>query len=109
MTGGERRVMPLTKAYRSPTLLKSAQDQPCMACGRRDGTTVAAHANRVSLGKGTGIKVPDYYVAFLCGLCHAIYDGRSGHLTKEEKDEFWTAAYLRTVAYWFTEGIVTVC
>lgn len=49
-------------SFRSKKLLDSARDQPCVLCGSK-GTTVAAHANSVALGKGVGIKAPDYYTA----------------------------------------------
>ena len=94
-------------SFRSPKLLASAEGQPCVICGQR-GTTVAAHANRVSLGKGVGIKCPDMYVADLCVTCHAFVDGRSGKLTKAEKWDMWVTAYLRTVKRWFDEGVVVV-
>lgn len=94
-------------SYRSPKLLKSAQGQACQYCESR-GTTVSCHANRVALGKGTGIKAPDFYVAWLCQDCHSLYDGRTGRLTKAECDELWTRAYLRTVREWFEQGIVVV-
>lgn len=93
--------------FRSKKLLDSAKGTACMWCGEV-GTTVSAHANSVALGKGTGIKVPDYYTARLCDVCHALYDGRLGKLTKEAKEEMWTKAYLRTVARWFLEGVIVV-
>lgn len=93
--------------FRSKTLLESAEGQRCMICGAT-GTTVAAHANSVALGKGTGIKAPDFYTAWLCDVCHALVDGRLGKLTKAEKWDMWVTAYLRTVAQWFKEGIVVV-
>lgn len=94
--------------FRSPKLLQSAEGQPCMICGVNDGSTVAAHANRVSLGKGVGIKAPDYYTAWMCAVCHALADGRLGKLTKEEKWEMWVTAYLRTVKRWFEQGVVVI-
>jgi len=94
--------------FRSPKLLRSAEGQPCTICGVNDGTTVAAHANSVELGKGVGIKVPDFYTAILCSVCHALLDGRIGKLTKDEKWEMWVTAYLRTVKRWFTDGVVVV-
>lgn len=78
-----------------------------MYCGE-SGDTVSAHANSITLGKGTGIKVPDYYTARLCHVCHALYDGRLGKLTKQAKEDMWMRAYLRTVAEWFKEGTVRV-
>lgn len=94
-------------SYRSPKLLKAARDQACAICGSV-GTTVAAHANSVALGKGTGIKAPDFYHAHLCQHHHDLYDGRKGTLTKAEKEAMWVTAYLRTVKRWFEQGIVTV-
>lgn len=94
-------------SYRSKKLLDSAEGQSCTICGSV-GTTVSAHANSVALGKGTGIKAPDFYVAHLCQVCHDSYDGRRGKLTKQEKEELWTTAFLRTVKRWFDQGIVKV-
>jgi len=93
--------------FRSQKLIDSAEDKPCAICGAV-GTTIAAHANSVALGKGTGIKVPDYYTAWLCDVCHAMVDGRLGKLTKAEKWDMWVTAYLRTISRWFQEGIVCV-
>lgn len=94
-------------SYRSKKLRQAAEDAPCMSCGAY-GTTVAAHANSVALGKGTGIKAPDFYVAYLCRICHDLYDGRIGTLDKHEKEALWIKAYLRTVKYWFEHEIVVV-
>jgi hypothetical protein len=94
-------------SFRSPKLLKSANGQPCVLCGAT-GSTVAAHANSVALGKGTGIKAPDFYTAFVCGHHHSLIDGREGRLSKEEKQELWMSAYLKTVALWFDSHIVVV-
>lgn len=94
-------------SYRSQKLLDAARDQACVICGSV-GTTVPAHANSVALGKGTGIKAPDFYHAHMCSVCHDLYDGRRGTLTKEEKDGMWMTAYLRTVKRWFEQGIVKV-
>ena len=93
--------------FRSRPLLNSAKDQPCVICGST-GTTIAAHANSVALGKGTGIKAPDYYTAHLCQYHHDLVDGRAGKLSKQEKEELWNSAFLRTVKRWFDQGIVTV-
>lgn len=94
--------------FRSPKLLRSAEGQPCANCGVNDGTTVAAHLNSVAHGKGVGIKCPDFLACDLCQVCHALYDGRLGKLTKEEQWELWVRAYLKTVKRWFTEGVVVV-
>lgn len=94
-------------SYLSKKLLASAEGQACTICGSV-GTTVACHANSVALGKGTGIKVPDYYTAHLCQVCHDLYDGRRGNLTKAEKEDMWQLAFIRTVKRWFDQGIVEV-
>jgi len=91
--------------FRSPKLLKDAQDRPCVICGSV-GTTVAAHSNSLAHGHGIGHKAPDFMVAYLCIGCHDIVDGRAGGLTKEAKREMWLSAWLRTVSIWFEEGIV---
>lgn len=93
--------------FRSKKLLDSAAGRSCVICGSL-GTTVAAHANSVALGKGTGIKAPDFFAVHLCTVCHSLYDGRIGKLTKREKEDLWHTAFVRTVARWFNEDIVTV-
>lgn len=95
-------------SFRSQALLQSANGQPCAYCGDERGTTVAAHLNSVAHGKGVGMKCHDYLVADLCDVCHALYDGRLGKLTKAEKQAMWMTAYLRTVRRWFLEGVVRV-
>ena len=96
-----------TTTFRSKKLLDSAKGQQCVTCGST-GTTVAAHANSVALGKGVGIKAPDYFTVHFCLECHALYDGRIGKLTHGEKEYMWLLAYVRTVQRWFEQEIVVV-
>ena len=91
--------------FRSKKLLKAANGRPCVLCGSV-GTTVAAHSNSLSHGRGIGHKSPDYFVAYVCQGCHDEIDGRAGALSKDEKRERWLSAFLRTVAVWFEEGVV---
>ena len=91
--------------YRSPKLLKAAQDRPCVLCNSY-GTTVAAHSNSLAHGRGFAHKAPDYFSAYVCQRCHDEIDGRAGGLTKEEKRDKWLSAWVRTVSIWFEEGIV---
>jgi hypothetical protein len=91
--------------FRSPKLLKAAQDRPCVLCGHV-GSTVAAHSNSLAHGRGFGHKSPDYYIAYVCQGCHDEIDGRRGGLTKDEKREKWLSAFIRTVAIWFEEGLI---
>ena len=93
--------------YRNKKLLDAANGVPCMRC-YSTGTTVACHSNSLEHGRGYGHKAPDYFVAYLCQECHSRVDGRMGAHTKEEKREMWARAWMRTVAYWFENGIVRV-
>lgn len=94
-------------SYRSRKLLDAARGQSCVLCGAV-GTTVACHANSVALGKGTGIKAPDYFTAHFCQGCHDLYDGRKGKLTKEEKRDMWITGFIWTIKRLFDQGIVVV-
>jgi len=91
--------------FRCSKLKKAANGLPCVLC-RSTGTTVAAHSNSLEHGRGMGHKAPDYYIAYLCQVCHDRVDGRAGGLSKEEKRQLWTTAFIRTVAVWFERGIV---
>lgn len=93
--------------FRSKKLLDSARDLPCVECGDF-GTTVACHANSVALGKGTGIKAPDWTAVHFCQRCHSLYDGRDGRLTKEEKGQMWMRGFVKTIARLFELKIVVV-
>jgi len=94
-------------SWRSKKLLASAEGRSCIRCGSV-GTTVACHANSVALGKGTGIKAPDFYSVHFCAACHDLYDGRRGNLTREQKQEMFTSAFFSQVARWFEQDIVAV-
>lgn len=92
--------------YRSKKLLDSAEGQACVICDSI-GTTVAAHANSVALGKGTGIKCPDFYTCHVCERHHAMIDGRiKVELPYRDAFDLWTWAFIKTVARWFDQGIV---
>lgn len=94
-------------SWRSPKLLRKAEGQACTLCGAR-GTTVCAHANSVALGKGTGIKAPDYYTAWVCVRCHNQIDGRTGALTKDERQNLWQLGFVRTIGQLFEQDIIVV-
>lgn len=94
--------------FRSQKLLDAAENQPCVICGAI-GTTVAVHANSVALGKGTGIKAPDYFTVWVCQVHHEMIDGvRRVELPYRSPFELWTWAYIKTVKQWFDLGIVEV-
>jgi transposase-like protein len=88
----------------SKKLLQSARDMYCMECGRQDGTVVAAHRNE---GKGMGMKVPDWQVAYLCHDCHYALDNAKD-MTRDERRAMWNRCYVKTVDYWFRSGLVKV-
>ena len=86
--------------YRNRKLLDVLRKSPCQHCGRSDGTVVAAHANLLRLGKGKGIKCPDFYTAALCFSCHSELD-QGKNLSKSEREEMWIEDYLKTIKLLF--------
>lgn len=81
--------------FRSQALRDLAAKCPkCMSCGAGNkGDVVACHPNSLEYGKGMSQKAHDC-PAYLCGRCHDLLDGRTGHLTLEEKVAmFLRAAY----------------
>lgn len=99
----------MNTVYRNKKLLQSANGQSCVLCDAI-GSTVAAHVNSVALGKGTGIKAPDYFTVHVCLGCHDMIDGRRPIIGQPYRTAFdmWTWAYFKTVARWFEQGIVSV-
>ena len=67
---------PKTKRYQNRSLLHCAKDQPCVLCGKNDGTTVPAHLPGSIYGMEAGIaaKTHDWLVAHLCYSCHEKMD-----------------------------------
>ena len=93
--------------YRDRKLLDVIRQSPCQACGREDGTVVAAHSNQLRDGKGRGIKAHDYRVAAMCYSCHMEIDqGKS--LSKAERIEAWEEAHRRTVGWLFENNHIEV-
>ena len=77
--------------YRNRAYLNTAKDEPCIKCGRNDGTVVAAHYSGLgayALGKGMGTKVFDLATAHLCSRCHAEFDNYQDDNTIERSQEF---------------------
>lgn len=90
-----------TPVYRNPKLLALAQSAPrCFRCGRgNDGTVVAAHANMMTMGKGTGIKSADL-PAYLCATCHDAIDGRNAELDgRHERNAEWALAMAHSMRW----------
>lgn len=93
--------------YRNRKLLDVIRESPCQACGRADGTVVAAHSNQLRDGKGRGIKAHDYRVAALCYLCHSEID-QGSKLSKAERIEAWEEAHRRTIGWLFEKGLIVL-
>ena len=93
--------------YRNKRLLEIVRQSPCQHCGRSDGTVVAAHSNLLRLGKGRGIKCPDFYIAALCYSCHSELD-QGKNLSKIQREEMWIEAYLKTMAWLFKNEHVEI-
>jgi len=94
-------VNPKYISYRNPKILKFAKGQPCQHCGIEDGTTVAAHSDKIEDGKGVGKKSDDCYTAFLCYNCHQKYDS---HILSQED---FHRAMKKTWKIILTSGILT--
>lgn len=93
--------------YRNKNLLKAAQYAPCMLCGKKDGTVVAAHSNQLKDGKGIGIKSHDYRIATLCHICHFKIDNGKD-MTKYEKIDLWEEAHRKTIGWLFENNYLDV-
>ena len=94
---------PKHQTFRSPKLLALAKDCPeCVWChAPQVGQVVACHSNSLRHGKGSGHKAHDL-PAYLCDRCHALVDGRTSGLTREERDAMlFEAIYLTTL--WLLE------
>lgn len=89
--------------YRNKKLLEAVREAPCMNCGAKDGTVVAAHSNQLRDGKGRGIKAHDYRIAALCYRCHSDLD-QGSRMTKEERLNFWESAHRKTIGWLFESG-----
>ena len=87
-------------AYRNKKLLEILRQSPCQACGREDGTVVAAHSNQLRDGKGRGIKANDFRTAALCYTCHMELD-QGTRLSKAERVEMFEEAHRATIGWLF--------
>lgn len=100
----------LLPKVRSKAIMASARGQPCSLrlpgyCNHNVLTTVCAHLP--GIGKGTGTKVSDLHVAYMCSECHRAMD-----LNLVEQDgTFWKwvlRAHCETQARMVEAGIITV-
>lgn len=93
--------------YRNQKLLEAVRQSPCQHCGVQDGTVVAAHSNQLRHGKGRGIKASDAMVAALCYTCHMNLDQGSS-MSREERIEMWTEAYIKTMRWLIENEIIGI-
>jgi len=101
---------------RSTKVLRSAKGRTCTArfpgiCNNNLETTVWAHLNGATFGKGMGIKAHDVLGFHACSDCHAYYD--VGHGTKAWLDdatflECVLSAVCETYVRLIVAGIVVV-
>jgi len=100
---------------RSSKVLRSAKGQPCSArfpgiCNGNPETTVWAHLNSGSFGKGMGQKAHDVLGFHACSACHAAYD--LGHGTKSwlagDMHKYVLEAVCETYVRLIRAGIVVV-
>ncbi len=87
--------------YRNKKILDASRGEPCTMrgpnCNGDSATTVAAHSNLLSDGKGMRIKAHDCFVAFLCSGCHDWYDGRkTSSYSADAKQDWFNTAMKRT-------------
>lgn len=91
--------------YRNRKLLDLLRESPCQACGKSDGTIVAAHSNQLRDGKGRGLKAHDYRTASLCFTCHAELDqGKS--MSRQERIDMWEEAHRKTIGWLFENNLI---
>ena len=60
---------------------RAAEGEDCTilipgVCNGDPATTVLCHSNRLTDGKGMGLKAPDTAACFGCSSCHDVLDGR---------------------------------
>ena len=93
--------------YRNRKLLDVIRQSPCQACGREDGTVVAAHSNQLRDGKGRGLKSHDYRVAALCYACHMELD-QGTKMDKDQRVQFFEDAHRATIGWLFESQKIDV-
>lgn len=89
----------------------AAKGQPCIRCGKNEGTVCARHYNGTKqgfLGKGWAVKTNDLFMADLCDKCDAIFS--EGVLTddyesKTERDLHLMIYCALTIERRFEQGI----
>ena len=86
---------PKSKPYRNKKHLINVAMMDCQVCGA-SGPVQASHSNWSHHGKSMARKADDQYTAAICQSCHYEID-QGSHLTKEQRQEMWTNAWISTV------------
>lgn len=87
--------------YRTDPWMALCADRACIACGKNDGTVVAAHRNEL---KGMSLKSPSHFCIPLCHSCHHRYD--NGTTSRDEKRAFWRDCWVMHMAALCEAGLV---
>lgn len=103
-----------TRGPKMTPIRKAARGQDCTinipgVCNFNPETTVLCHDNRLSSGKGMGLKAPDEQACFGCSACHDVLDGRRPRpewLTYDMLLVAFDAAMIRTHKILKTMGIL---
>lgn len=90
----------------------SARGQECTLrfvgiCNRNPETTVWCHSNRLTDGKGMGLKAPDEEGCYGCSDCHAWLDGGyAGRIPRELVDARFDAARAESQVILKAKGLI---
>ena len=96
-------------------LRESARKCPhCMCCGMANPNgdlLCLAHTNELSqdgvaTGRGAYHKSNDLLGCIICMACHQRIDGLVPGVSKEEKHALQRKAWVRTMRWWISEGLV---
>lgn len=103
-----------SKGPRMTPIRKAARGQDCTlripgVCNGNPETVVLCHSNRLSDGKGMGLKAPDISGCFGCHACHAVLDGaapRPDGISYEMLQTGFDAAVARTHEILRKKGLI---
>ena len=95
----------------SSAIRKAARGEQCTlniagVCNYNPETVVLCHCP--SETHGMGLKSNDLSAGFGCSSCHDAIDGRSGHLSREDKEFYMRRSQFRTIRRLEELGIISV-
>jgi hypothetical protein len=106
-----RTVMQKQPAFRSRKLTDLARLVPCRFTFPHEcrGDTMACHANWQAWGKGVHYKAPDWAFAAGCLTAHNAIDNKLDKtLSMEARESEWMNAYVGTMNYLWSEGLIKI-